>query len=308
MREVFRHLVTAEGTRAVLTRTELDELLAAAGARGGGRAAVGGPPARHRESEAGGERVEVIHEALLAAWPRLVAWRREDAEGARLRDQLRAAARQWDERGRPSGLLWRGDALAEYRAVARPLRPAPSPPPRRPSPPPAWPTPPAAAASAAPCSPRSSPPSPSSPWSSSSRTAGSSAQRARAVHNEQAGRRRAPTGLHDLLLNQYESQGRRLLLADDPVQALAYLHKAAELGASGPAHDFLVAQAVRATDGERLVVRHDSGIVRVRFSPDGTPHRHRRLRQARPDLGRGERGARARAHSSGAGHPRRVEP
>jgi WD40 repeat protein len=66
--------------------------------------------------EAGGERrVEVIHEALLVAWPRLVAWRREDAEGARLRDQLRTAARQWDQRSRPKGLLWRGDALAEYR-------------------------------------------------------------------------------------------------------------------------------------------------------------------------------------------------
>src|SRR5690606_123900 len=49
------------------------------------------------------------------AWPRLVSWRREDAEGARLRDQLRAAARQWNERGRPAGLLWRGDAVDEYR-------------------------------------------------------------------------------------------------------------------------------------------------------------------------------------------------
>src|SRR5204863_4539024 len=67
------------------------------------------------ESEAGGERVEVAHEALLDAWPRLVGWRREDAEGARLRDQLRAAARQWVDRDRPNGLLWRGDALAELR-------------------------------------------------------------------------------------------------------------------------------------------------------------------------------------------------
>ncbi|HEY5920032.1 MAG TPA: WD40 repeat domain-containing protein, partial [Kofleriaceae bacterium] len=31
-----------------------------------------------------------------------------------LRDQLRTAARQWQDRGRPAGLLWRGDALAEY--------------------------------------------------------------------------------------------------------------------------------------------------------------------------------------------------
>src|SRR6185503_16638123 len=67
------------------------------------------------EAERGAAQIELAHEALLDAWPRLVAWRREDAEGARLRDQLRAAVRQWEERGRPSGLLWRGDALAEYR-------------------------------------------------------------------------------------------------------------------------------------------------------------------------------------------------
>jgi hypothetical protein len=55
-----------------------------------------------------------VHETLLSAWPRLVGWRQQDAEGARLRDQLRVAARQWEERGRPRGLLWRGEALTEY--------------------------------------------------------------------------------------------------------------------------------------------------------------------------------------------------
>src|SRR5205823_5805462 len=58
---------------------------------------------------------EIAHETLLATWPRLVKWRQDDAEGARLRDQLRAAAAQWHERGRPRGLLWRDEALAEYR-------------------------------------------------------------------------------------------------------------------------------------------------------------------------------------------------
>jgi WD40 repeat protein/serine/threonine protein kinase len=267
VREVFRHLVTAEGTRAVLSQRELDELLGVAG-----KAVVEKLVAARllvvSESDAGGERVEVTHEALLDAWPRLVGWRREDAEGARLRDQLRAAARQWEERGRPSGLLWRGDALAEYRlwrarypgaltAVEEAF----------------------AAASLA-----------DAARSRKLRrmllasvflalvavavvlfvqNTRVERQRARAVDNE----RKVASGaarMHDLLLTQYESQGRRLLLADDPVQALAYLHKAAELGASGPAHDFLVAQAVSATDGERFVVRHDSGVVRVRFSPDGS--------------------------------------
>ncbi|HEX9105297.1 MAG TPA: WD40 repeat domain-containing protein, partial [Polyangia bacterium] len=55
------------------------------------------------------------HEMLLSTWPRLVEWRREDREGARLRDQLRDAARQWTERGRSPGLLWRDDALVELK-------------------------------------------------------------------------------------------------------------------------------------------------------------------------------------------------
>ncbi len=123
VREAFRHLVTGEGTRAVLRRSELTELLPAA--RGerviehliGARLLVG--------SEAmGGEQVEIIHEALLTSWPRLVGWRLDDAESLRLRDQLRSAARQWHERGRQRGLLWRGDALVEFRAWRRRFTPA----------------------------------------------------------------------------------------------------------------------------------------------------------------------------------------
>src|SRR5690606_10071069 len=43
------------------------------------------------------------------------AWRREDRDDARMRDQVRTAARQWHDGGRQRGLLWSGDALAEYR-------------------------------------------------------------------------------------------------------------------------------------------------------------------------------------------------
>ncbi|HEU5056695.1 MAG TPA: WD40 repeat domain-containing protein, partial [Kofleriaceae bacterium] len=198
---------------------------------------------------------EVTHEALLDAWPRLVGWRREDAEGARLRDQLRAAARQWTERNRPSGLLWRGDALAEFRL---------------------W---------------RSRYPG--------SLTAAEEAFAAASLAEAARGRRlrrvafgaaflalatfavvllvqnarveRGARQMHALLRDQYEDQGRRLLLTDDPVLALAYLHKASRLGARGPAHDFLLAHAVRATDGEVFALHHDGLVGRVRFSPDGAP-------------------------------------
>src|SRR5262249_59326978 len=60
-----------------------------------------------------GARVEIVHEALIAAWPRAQEWLREDADSVRMRDQVRSAARQWDERGRARGLLWRDEPLAE---------------------------------------------------------------------------------------------------------------------------------------------------------------------------------------------------
>src|SRR5262249_7553228 len=115
VREAFRRLVTSEGTRAVLSRDELYQVL------GGGKEAeavieklIASRLLTASEGEGGIERIEIVHEALLSAWPRLMKWRQEDAEGARLRDQLASAARQWEERGRPSGLLWRDEALAEY--------------------------------------------------------------------------------------------------------------------------------------------------------------------------------------------------
>lgn len=116
VREAFRHLVTSEGTRAVLTRPELLQLL---DNHNEGEAVLEKLISTRllvaTEGEKGLERIEVVHEALLSAWPRLVKWRQEDAEGARLRDQLRAAARQWEERGKPKGLLWRDEALTEYK-------------------------------------------------------------------------------------------------------------------------------------------------------------------------------------------------
>jgi WD40 repeat protein len=118
VRELFRHLVTAEGTRAVLSR---DELLQVGGGEAAGPVIEALIHARLLTASEGasGVTIEVVHETLLASWPRLVSWRAKDAENARLRDQLRGAARQWDERGRPRGLLWRAEALAEYRLWRR---------------------------------------------------------------------------------------------------------------------------------------------------------------------------------------------
>ncbi len=81
VRTMFRHLVTFEGTRAVLLRDELEQLL---GGGAEGRRVIerliSSRLVISAESERGDGTVEIIHEALVSAWPRLAEWRREDAE------------------------------------------------------------------------------------------------------------------------------------------------------------------------------------------------------------------------------------
>jgi WD40 repeat protein/serine/threonine protein kinase len=112
VRDIFRHLVTADGTRAVITSNELRQRLATPRADAVIDKLVAARLITVSESE-DESHVEVIHEALLSAWPKLQRWVREDVDGARMRDQLRTAARQWHDRHRPHGLLWRDDVLAE---------------------------------------------------------------------------------------------------------------------------------------------------------------------------------------------------
>ncbi len=110
-REAFRHLVTADKTRAVLAVDELRQRLASSRADtvidqlvAARLLAVDGEAESH---------IEIIHEALISAWPRLLQWTRENTADTRTREQAVAAAKQWDERRRPRELLWRGDLLAE---------------------------------------------------------------------------------------------------------------------------------------------------------------------------------------------------
>ena len=56
--------------------------------------------------------LEVSHEALARAWPRLHAWLEDDVEGQRIRHHLTAAADAWDSMGRPDSELYRGVRLA----------------------------------------------------------------------------------------------------------------------------------------------------------------------------------------------------
>lgn len=56
--------------------------------------------------------LELTHEALTRAWPRLRAWLDDDVEGQRIRQHLTSAADAWDSLGRPDSELYRGVRLA----------------------------------------------------------------------------------------------------------------------------------------------------------------------------------------------------
>jgi WD40 repeat protein len=113
VRELFRNLVTAQGTRA---SRDVEELLSIFPKEEERR--VAGEVLRELVSArlltSYETSVEIIHESLLAAWPRLVRWRNQDEGGALLRDQLRQAAHLWDERGRSEDLLWTGSSYREF--------------------------------------------------------------------------------------------------------------------------------------------------------------------------------------------------
>lgn len=67
--------------------------------------------ARSRLVSAEADSIEVAHESLATAWPRLRAWLEEDAEGTRTLTTVAAAAEAWNAAGRPEDDLYRGARL-----------------------------------------------------------------------------------------------------------------------------------------------------------------------------------------------------
>ncbi|HET7819941.1 MAG TPA: BTAD domain-containing putative transcriptional regulator [Ornithinibacter sp.] len=55
-----------------------------------------------------GDTVEIAHESLALAWPRLRSWLDDDVDGLRILRHLSVAAESWDELGRPDSELYRG--------------------------------------------------------------------------------------------------------------------------------------------------------------------------------------------------------
>ncbi len=119
VREIFRNLVTAHRTRVARER---EELLSVFDDRDAADAVLSELiDARllisyELQDESGQDKreVEIIHESLLSAWPRLVRWQTQEADGAQLRDQFRQAAQLWEERSRSQDLLWSGTAYQEF--------------------------------------------------------------------------------------------------------------------------------------------------------------------------------------------------
>jgi WD40 repeat protein len=142
IRELFRNLVTAQGTRASRDRVELlsvfpetegKPFLEPSRVQPTPTPLPRRPAAKHvlnslidarlltsyeipadKEGDEPHHRIEVVHESLLARWPRLVRWQRQDADSAQMRDELRSQARLWNEHGRSEDYLWTGTAFKEY--------------------------------------------------------------------------------------------------------------------------------------------------------------------------------------------------
>ena len=109
-RRIFTRLVhvsdAAASTRRRVPRSEvLEELHADA-------QAVLDAFIEKRLITAGAEDVEIAHEALLHAWPRLRQWIDSDSIGLRTHRQLTAAAEIWRGAGRDPGALYSGGRLA----------------------------------------------------------------------------------------------------------------------------------------------------------------------------------------------------
>ncbi len=70
-------------------------------------------------SGVGEESVDVSHEALIRAWPRLRGWIDADRAGLLLQQRLTEAAHEWERLDRDDSALYRGARLAEAREWAR---------------------------------------------------------------------------------------------------------------------------------------------------------------------------------------------
>lgn len=120
-RAMFVHLVyvTNTGTDVKIRRT-LGQLVAFEGDDTGAGRRVIDHFVNARVLVVDGDDVELIHDAVIATWPRLASWIQEDRSYSALRQQIETDAAHWDDSQRNSSLLYhrgRLDLLAEHAAT-----------------------------------------------------------------------------------------------------------------------------------------------------------------------------------------------
>ncbi len=128
VRALFLRLITPERTRAIVPVSELYELSPdhaelhrVIDRLVRSRLLVGQTAASEAGGTVAGGTVEIVHESLIQSWPLLRRWLDETQEDAGFLEQLRNAAKQWQAKGYPQYLLWRGEAMAGGKALAQPL-------------------------------------------------------------------------------------------------------------------------------------------------------------------------------------------
>jgi eukaryotic-like serine/threonine-protein kinase len=110
LRSVMLRLVTPDGTRAIVARTDLEAI-------DDNVAALLDQMITARllttDVDGADAHVELIHESLVTHWPSLRRWRDDQSEDAAFLHELQPAARQWEQRDRAKGLLWAGSAAVD---------------------------------------------------------------------------------------------------------------------------------------------------------------------------------------------------
>ncbi|MFD7554633.1 helix-turn-helix domain-containing protein [Streptomyces sp. NPDC059835] len=108
----------ADGAGVTRRRMSRSELMAAHPAGPDRAAAALDSFVRARLITMDSDTVEITHEALLEAWPRLRGWIRADRAGLLIHQQLALAAAEWDREQRDPSALHRGARLENARAWA----------------------------------------------------------------------------------------------------------------------------------------------------------------------------------------------
>jgi WD40 repeat protein/serine/threonine protein kinase len=113
VRPLMLRLVTAEGTRKVVPRSELLSRLPSDAEEVLDRL-VEGRLLVARKARRGGAQtgeIELVHESLIASWDRLRRWLDEGREELAFLAEAEEAARLWERRGRRESEAWQGEAL-----------------------------------------------------------------------------------------------------------------------------------------------------------------------------------------------------